>query len=259
MPNVLNFDPAQYLGFFVVFIRILGVFVSAPILGDTNIPAQVKLGFAFILSLVFFPILAPIKVPLNPDLGHIMLLTVGEMAVGLMIGFSARLVFAAVALAGEVIGFQMGISMAQVFDPTTGEQTSVISQIHMILALLLFVVLNGHHVFIQSLAVSFRQLPPGDFLFGGQDMQHMVSLASAMFIAGLRIGAPLIVTMLAANLSLGLISRTVPQMNVFMVGLPFTIALGVLVSALGMPFFLEAAGLLHGQIETLLLKGFRNG
>ena len=259
MPNILNFEPSQFLGFFVVFTRILGVFVSAPILGDNNIPNQVKVGFAFIVSLVFFPVLAPIKVPLNPDIGHIVLLTIGEMAVGLLIGFSARLVFTAVGFAGEVIGFQMGVSMAQVFDPTTGEQTSVISQFHMILALLLFVVLNGHHVFIQALALSYQQLPPGGFSVAGQDIERMLSLSSSMFVVGLRIGAPLIVSMLAANVSLGLMARTVPQMNVFMVGLPFTILVGLLLIVVGMPFFIEAVGVLHGQIETLLLKGLRNG
>ncbi len=103
MPNLLAFDPAQFLGFIVIFARVSGVLLSAPVLGDQNIPVQIKVAFAFVLSLIFYPVVAAPQVGDNPDLLDIIVLTTAELGVGVLIGFSARLLLAGVALAGEVI------------------------------------------------------------------------------------------------------------------------------------------------------------
>lgn len=259
MPNLLAFDPAQYLGFIVIFARISGVMLSAPVLSDSNVPLQVRAGFTFILSLIFIPVVADPHVPANPQLLDILLLLTAEVGVGLLMGFTARLLFAGVVMAGEIIGYQMGLGIANVYDPTTGGQVPLIGQFKGTFTLLLFVVMDGHHLFIRALASSYRLIEPGGLELTQGLMDHFVGLAGHIFVVGLQIGAPLIVAMMAANFSIGLVARSVPQVNIFIVGFPFTIALGLLLLALSFPFFIEAVAAIHNTLEELLLTGLRNG
>jgi flagellar biosynthetic protein FliR len=259
MPNLLAFDPAQYLGFVVILARISGLFLSAPLLSDDRVPVQVKAGFAFILSLVFFPVLGAPRLPANPNSAIVVLLMLQEVSVGVLIGFAAQLLFTGISFAGEVIGFQMGLGIANVFDPASDTQVPLIGQIQLIFALLLFVVLDGHHLLIQTLVVSYRIVGPGELQLTENLMTHYMGLAAQIFVVGLQIGAPLIVAMMAANLSIGLIARSVPQVNVFVVGFPFTIALGILLLTLGFPFFIEAVRVLLDQLEGLMLSGLSRG
>lgn len=259
MPNLLAFDPAQFLGFVVILARISGLFVSAPVLGHALVPPQVKAGFAFILSLIFYPVVAAPHVGANPNVVQIAVLLVREFGVGALIGFTARLLFTGITLAGEVIGFQMGLGIANVFDPSSDTQIPLIGQIKITFALLLFVILDGHHLMIRALVMSYRDIGPGAFTLTRPLLDHFIGLAGRIFVVGLQVGAPLIVAMMAANFSIGLIARSVPQVNVFIVGFPFTIALGILLLALGFPFFIEAVHALHNQLEGLLLQGFSRG
>jgi flagellar biosynthesis protein FliR len=259
MPNLLAFEPAQFLGFVVILGRVSGLIVSAPVLGDSTIPVQVKAAFAFILSLIFYPLVAAPQVGANPNAIAVVLLTAKEVGVGLLIGFSARLLFSGVSLAGEVIGFQMGIGIANVFDPTSDTQVPLVGQIKLNFALLVFVALDGHLVLIRALVMSYRFIKPGGLELTQPLFTYLMNLAAKVFVVGLQVGAPLIVAMLAANFSIGLIARSVPQVNVFVVGFPFTIALGILLLALGFPFFIEAVHALVDQLEALLLAGLSHG
>ncbi|HKI99657.1 MAG TPA: flagellar biosynthetic protein FliR [bacterium] len=259
MPNLLAFEPAQFLGFVIILGRISGLIVSAPVLGDRTIPVQVKAGFAFILSLIFYPIVAAPQVGSDPNIVSVVLITISEVGVGLLIGFSARLLFTGIAMAGEVIGFQMGIGIANVFDPSSDTQVPLIGQIQLNFTMLLFVILNGHLILIRALVMSYRLIKPGGLRLTEPLFHFLMDLAAKVFVVGLQVGAPLIVAMLAANFSIGLIARSVPQVNVFVVGFPFTIALGLLLLALGFPFFIEAVHALISQLETLLLTGLSHG
>ena len=259
MPNLLAFEPAQYLGFVLILGRISGLFVAAPIFSDQNIPPQLKAAFAFILSLVFFPVIAAPRISPDANIFSFVLLMAREFSVGALIGFTSRLLLTGVSLAGEVIGFQMGIGVANVFDPSSDTQQPLIGQIQLIFSLLLFVILDGHHVLIRALAMSYRVIGPGQVALTQATFDQYMRLAAGIFVVGLQVGAPLIVAMLAANFSIGLVARSVPQVNVFVVGFPFTIALGLLLLALGFPFFVESVQALIGQLESILLAGLGRG
>lgn len=253
MPNLLQFDPTQFVGFIVIFTRILGIMTLAPILGDNNIPAQIKVAIALLLSLVFFPIVAAPKVGASPDVGTLVYMAVTEFGIGLLMGFVARLFFTSVTLAGEVAGFQMGVSIANIFDPSSDTQISMIGQIQVVFALLLFVVLDGHHLLINSLAESYRIVAPGQLVMREEGMRMLIDQVGKIFLVGLQIGAPLIVALLAANFSMGLIARSVPQINVIIVGFPFTIGLGLLFLFIGFPFFVGAVMMLHERLGPTLM------
>jgi len=146
-----------------------------------------------------------------------------------------------------------------VFDPASDTQVPLIGQIELVFALLLFVVLDGHHMLIQALVMSYRIVGPGELQMSESLMHNYMALAAKIFVVGLQIGAPLIVAMMAANFSIGLIARSVPQVNVFVVGFPFTIALGILLLALGVPFFIETVHALVDQVQGLMLSGLSRG
>ncbi len=257
MPNLLQFNPAQFIGFFVIFARISGVMITAPVLNDATIPVQVKVGFTFLLSLVFLPLLTKSPLGANPNVAQLVVLMVGEVGAGLLLGFAAQLLFAGISLAGEVVGFSMGINMSHVLDPTFEAQVSIISEIKTVVALMLFVALNGHLLFIESIAKSYEVLPAGSVMLGQAGVAQYMGLATRMFYLGLQAGAPLIVALLAANFSLGLVSRAVPQVNIFFVGVPFTIALGLMLLTLSMPFYVSSLTDLFGSMQELLLSSMR--
>lgn len=253
MPNLLQFDPAQIIGFIVVFTRIVGIMTVAPILGDSNIPVQIKVAFAFILSLVFFPVVAAPNLGANPELGRVAYVVVTEFGIGLLMGFAVRVMFTGVSLAGEVAGFQMGIGVANIFDPGSQQQVSLVGQIQMIFALLLFAALDGHHLLIKSLVESYDLIAPGALALSEQGMRFMVDRVGKIFLVGLQVGAPLIVALLAANFSMGLIARSVPQLNVIVVGFPFTIGLGLLFMIAGFPFFIRAMVIVIERMDNVLM------
>ncbi len=257
MPNLLQFNPYQFLGFVIILARVSGVMITAPVLNDANIPPQVKIAVTLLLSLVFYPVVVRPVLPANPDIVRLILLTLGEVAVGVLIGFTAQMLFAGIGLAGEVIGFQMGLGIANVFDPVTQTQVSQISQLQTVMALMLFVALNGHHLFIEALAESYSVVPPGTLAITAGGVKHFMGVAGQMFVLGVQLGAPLIVALLAANFSIGLVARAVPQVNIFVVGFPFTIALGMLLLMLAMPFFLEGVAGLQRGLELTLRAGLQ--
>ena len=172
MPNLLQFDPSQIVGFILIFTRMGGLMIVAPILGDNNIPMQIKVAFTFLLSLVFYPVVAAPNLGANPEIATVGFVAIGEFGIGLLIGFAARLMFTGVSLAGEVAGFQMGVSIANIFDPTSAQQVSLIGQIQVVFALLLFVALDGHHLLIQSLVESYRIIPVGELELDGDKQTH---------------------------------------------------------------------------------------
>jgi flagellar biosynthesis protein FliR len=257
MPNLLAFNAAQFLGLFLVLSRVSGVMITAPILNDQTIPPTVKIGFTLLLSLIFYPVVTRPIVPAGTGAIEMLLLIAGELAVGLTIGFTAQLMFAGIEMAGEIIGFQMGVSMAHVFDPAFNTQTSLIAEINTVLALMLFVTLNGHHIFIEALARSFAIAQPGHIVLGKAALANLTAVSGKLFVVGLQIGAPLIVSLLAANLALGLVARAVPQINIFVVGFPFTIGMGLILMAAAFPFFVEGIEALQGGLDAMVTAGVR--
>lgn len=259
MPNLLGFDPVQILGFVVIFARVTGLMLFAPLLGDRNIPMQVKIGMAFVLALIFYPVVTAPKISPNPDMLDMALLMTIEVSIGALIGFAARMMLAGVSMAGEVAGFQMGLSIANIFDPTSETQVSLVGQIQTIFALMLLVAMDGHHLLIQAVISSYELVPPGELNLTRSLYDQVVGIGGSVFLTGVKIGSPLIVALMAANFSIGLMARSVPQVNVIVVGFPFTIALGLMLMALGFPFFVEAVVTLHNQLAELLMTLLRNG
>jgi flagellar biosynthesis protein FliR len=232
----------QVQGFFWIFIRVGILFLMLPLFSARGIPAMWKIGFSFLLSLVLTPVVPP--PPSFPQNALQVILGVSsEALLGFLMAMVVRLLFASIELGGQFMGFQMGFNMASAMDPQTGGQSEVISQFLYIFTILVFFIVNGHHLFIHALAASFKVVPPNTFQVNGLLFEWVIKTSGEMFLIGLKLAAPIMIALFLSNLCLGIVARTVPQVNILMIGFPVNIGLGlilfgVLLSNLS-PFLVE--------------------
>ena len=209
------------------FFRILAVFTAAPIFSSRAFPVRARIGLAFLIALAAQASLNNQQViGINsPDAFGAVLQQVG---VGLAIGFAVRLVFSVFELAGQVVGFQMGLGFAAFFDPSTSAQSSAMGRFYANIAALMFLAVNAHVVVLMAVIRSFEAFPVDqNFLSALQKMQ-LHTLGAELFASALWIALPVIGMLMFANLALGIVSRVAPQMNIFSVGFPVTLAVGLL-------------------------------
>ena len=249
MANLLSYDASQLLAFILVLVRVSGIISTAPVFGSSNIPPQIKVVLSLMLALILYPFIPLITVyPDRPD--HYIMLIASEMLIGLVLGIIARFLFGAVEFAGTVIGFQMGLGMAMVFDPQSQEQISLVGRFENATATLIFLAMDGHLIVLQALVRSYSVLPPGGASISRPLVENLTELSASVFVIGLQIGAPLIVALFLANAVVGLLARSVPQIQVFVVGFPLTLMLGFLFLFFGMPFFAQAVHQMFEKLDT---------
>lgn len=228
---MLTFSEAQLMAWvmpvFWPFLRVLAVFTAAPVLSNRATPIRVRIALSFLIALAAQPAL-----PAGPVIGlndpGAMGAVVQQVLVGLAIGFAARVVFAAVELAGELVGLQTGLNFASFFDPTLGSQSSAIGRFFAHAGALLFVVLNGHLLLAGTVVRSFNKFPVNGNPLESLNALPLHQLGAEMFSYGLWIALPMIGILMFVNAALGIMSRIAPQMNVFAIGFPVTLAAGLL-------------------------------
>jgi flagellar biosynthetic protein FliR len=223
--------------FFLVFVRMAALVVSMPVFSSKSIPTLFKIGLALAISTILFTMLDFEPLPISGDMLVFTIGVIGELMIGIIIGLSVRMIFAGIQLAGQLAGYQMGLAIANVMDPSSNEQFPILAQFNQLLALLLVLVTNVHHLFLRALAESYRLVPPFGFRFSNSVMQQLMDLGGNMFMIAIQVGAPVIAALLLSSVAFGLIARTVPQMNVFIVAMPVKIGVGLLFLGLGLPYF----------------------
>jgi len=228
--------------------RVLALLATAPVFNNMALPMQIRLVLGLAISLALTPALPPMPA-VPPGSWQGMALLAQQMLIGIALGFTLRLVFAAVDMAGSLMGLQMGLSFAVFYDPQSGSQTPVLSEFLGLLALLLFLAMNGHLLALSVLAESFSLLPVTLTPFAAKGFTALVASATTIFSIGLLLALPLIAALLIINIALGVLARLAPQLNIFAVGFPVTLAAGFVVLFLSMPFFGAA-------IERLYDGGF---
>ncbi len=242
------------IAFLLILFRISGMIVSAPLLNNPSIPAQSKIGMALALSLILFPLHSN-NLVVPTDLIQFTVLGFQEIVLGLLLGFAANLVFISLQMAGEFISVQMGLSISSALDPITGTQTPTIGQLFLYFAILIFLTLNIHHALILGVHHSFEWVPLGNFLsHGGLMTERFVRLSSEMFILALMVGVPVMGIMLLTEVALGFMAKVMPQMNIFMVGLPLKVAVGLLTILVCMPYLAELLGNRYADLVQQLTR-----
>jgi flagellar biosynthetic protein FliR len=243
--------------FFLVFLRVIAIVMTVPVFSSKSIPILFKLGLGFSMTILLVPLLKPGEIPFLSDIIPFGIGVMSEIVLGITIGFSVRLVFAGIQLAGQLAGFQMGFAIVNVMDPLTSAQVSIVAQLKYIIAILIFLAINAHHWFLRALVESFRLVPPFGFHFSASLMECLMRLGGSMFVVAVKVAAPVMVALLLTSVALGLVARTVPQMNIFIVAFPLKIVIGLLFLAFSLPYLLTFlkqlfAGL--GSDILLLLK-----
>ncbi|MEN6415535.1 MAG: flagellar biosynthetic protein FliR [Armatimonadota bacterium] len=240
--------------FLLVLARVGGIFTSAPIFGNVNVTVQVRVCVALSLTFVFLPMAQAGSV--SPDMLQFFFAIIKETLIGVLMGFLASLMFAAIQMAGSYIDLSMGLGFAQVVDPMTKQSGAVIGQLQNLAATLVFLAVNGHHMMITGLAESFSILPLGQMQFSPESAAGMLGMFATIFMAALRIAAPVVGAIFLTDVSLGILARTVPQLNVFIVGFPAKLTVGLFVVIAVLPIAIGVMvglfGGMHGDIIALL-------
>jgi len=249
---VISFTEAQILGWLNPllwpFLRALALFSAMPILGTRNVPMPVRIGLAGLIAFAAQPTL-PVAPVVALDSALAITLIVQQAVIGLSLGFAVRLVFASIEFAGEIIGLQMGLNFAGFFDPISAATATATSRFFGTTVAWLFIVINGHLLVIAALVQSFSAFPVGPEPFAFLHQVQPQRWGAELFSTGLWIALPLITMLLFVNLVLGAISRVAPQINIFAVGFPVTLGVGLLgllltLPALQMPFTMALERLL---------------
>ena len=230
-PNLLTiFSPSNILIFVLIFTRISGMIFSMPLISTYPIPQQVKIWLGALVAFILFPMVAAHQAFIVPhSIPEVLVYLVREFAIGCVIGFCANFLFAAVQIAGEFVSIQIGVSMSQVLDPTTGESTQILSQMYTYLATMVFIGLNAHQWLFAAIYKSFQTFPPGiEYIFTGNIVSQVLHMSSEMFVIGISMILPIFCVMFVSEVLMGFMSKMMPQMNIFMVAIPLKIYIGII-------------------------------
>lgn len=241
------------------FFRVLGLFATAPLFSESSITPQVKVGLATVIALAIAPNL---EIPALPTGSwEALWLAMQQILIGIALGFVMRLVFAIVLVAGEFIGFQMGLSFASFFDPSSGSNTAVISRLLNIVTMLIFLAVNGHLMMLQAFFYTFEMFPVAPSTLNPDGWGVILEWSRHIFLSGLLLALPLVIVLLTMNLAFGILNRTAQQITIFAVGFPITLSTGLIVLIIVVPqmtpFLLQIMEMGYENMARLM-QGFAN-
>jgi len=226
--------------FLMVLIRVLALFGTAPLISNRAIPSVVKLWAGAFIAFALFPLIVARSGEISLDLGSIIVHAIQEFIIGASIGFSMGVLFSGVIYAGDLIGVDIGFSISSLIDPQNGVSAPVIGQMQYIVAAFVFLILNGHFFLLQALKASYGIVPIAGMRISGGAVEAIVRITGMVFVTAIKIGAPVLISLFLTDVLMGIIARMVPQINVFFVGLPLKIGVGLMMLAASMPFFVYA-------------------
>ena len=237
---MISFTSAQLdvwlTSFMFPLARILGLLAAAPLFNSIAMPKRIRLGLGIAITLALLPVLPPMPtVPAGSWIGLAILAQ--QMFIGVLLGLTLRIAFAAIDLTGELIGLQMGLSFAVFYDPQNAGQTPVLSEFLGLIVTLVFLAMNGHLLTLAVLAESFKLLPVSATSLGIGNIGSFLAWSSVLFSAGLLLALPLITALLITNLAMGVLARVAPQLNIFAVGFPVTLVAGFVILMFSIPYF----------------------
>jgi flagellar biosynthetic protein FliR len=227
--------------------RILALIAASPLFGNSSVPASVKVSLGVMLALIVAPAVPAIPAADPMSLAGLLIL-MQEMLVGLAMGFTIRVIFAAVEMAGEISSLTMGLGFATFFDPNTRGRSSAISQFLSLVATMAFLAVNAHLVLLSALVESFSTLPISATPIYGGGFKQMADWGGVIFSTGVQLSLPIVGAVLITNVALGVLTRAAPQLNLFGIGFPSTLGVGLLVIAMTLPY-------LATPVQNLFLDG----
>ncbi len=218
----------QFSTFFLVFLRALAFMASGPLFTIKGVPAFFKAGFSLALAVVIYPVVAGLPVIIPGDVWGYGLAVISETGTGLLLGVAVTMILNSFRMAGQMVDFQIGYSMSAMLDPMSGAQHTLLSQYMYLLALLFFLLIDGHHTLIVALVKSYELVPLSAASFSGGMAYVLLKIFAGTFTIALRVCAPILAVLLISDLTLGFLARTAPQINVFITGFPIKMMAGLM-------------------------------
>jgi len=257
MTNFSYWSLNQFQQFLFILMRVAPIIFMMPPFSARNLSPLIKAGVTLVVCLALWPIVKREGSLFPSEPFSLIFYMLSEFMIGFIMGLSIRMVLGGVQLAGELVGFQMGFAMAHLIDPQSGMDTTLIAQFHYLLGLLIFLLIDGHHWFFRALSQSFYLIPPGDFYLQEGLYQYLLDLSGKMFITAIKMAAPVMAIMILIQIALGIVARTIPQVNILINSFPLTIGLGLVFLGLSMELLFpylkdlfEESG--KGLVHTLL-------
>lgn len=235
--EALGFTLLDMYHFLLVAFRTGALFMIVPVFSHDSIPSILRVSIIMIVAWMIYPFTNFALTQPPATLVHLLMVIFREIAIGYLMGFAVSALFAAVQFAGHVIGLQMGLAVATVLDPMGAGQISIFGEFYYLLSLLVFLGINAHHYIIEALIHSFEMVPVGMLTFSPSLAEFMITLTGMIFVVAVKLAAPVIITLFITNTVLGIVARTVPQMNVFIVGFPLSIGIGFALVLISLPIF----------------------
>ncbi len=245
----------SFSGFMLVFCRITAFFVTAPVFSSRNVPTSFKIGFSVFVAFLTFSGLGLQPVPMD---ALYVLSIFKEILVGLLLGFIGYMFFAVIQTAGSFIDMQMGLSMANILDPMTGTSSPLIGNMKYMLAMLLFLSFNGHHLLLTAIHDSYNWIPLQNDVFARMYSDNMVDFMLRTFTdsfgLAFKMAAPLVVALFLTDVGLGILAKTAPQFNIFVIGVPMKIIIGLILLVFLFPGMLSIFEMVFTALFTAMEK-----
>jgi len=246
--DILTIPYQEYKAFFLVLIRVSAILVMFPFFSARVIPTLIKAGLALVITIVLFPVINNQMVAFPGTLLGVAQLILAELIIGMTLGLMVQIFFEGVRMMGQMVGFQTGFAITNVLDPQSGMQVSIFANTAYLLAIVLFLLLNGHHILLNAVKSSFDIINVGSFGLNVGMLKKMTKISGDMFVIAVKIGAPPIAALLFTNLAFGLITKLMPQMNIMIVAFPVQICIGLFFFGISLNVLL---GFMKSYVEGL--------
>jgi len=235
--DFVNFTVTQFQFFILVLFRVAGMMTIAPFFGSMNIPRPVKIALALMISIVIFPIVQRPDIALPGTLSGYLIAGVAECSIGIVLGFAATLTFAGIQLAGHFVGQEMGLTLANVVDPTSFAQVTVVTQFKFIFSILIFLSVGGHLLLLWLLFWTFEMIPIMSVSYSRAVPEYIaMGMGAQMFVEAVKLAAPVMVAMLVTTVTMAFIAKTAPEINVFIIGFGIRAGVGLIILLLAIPY-----------------------
>lgn len=239
MASLFQFSENEILQFALVLIRLSAFFMIWPLLGIETVPAPLKILFSLVVTMMVYPVIKTRLPNIGTHESQLAFMSLREAFIGFTFGLLSRGFLNALKMAGELISTSIGLSSAQLYNPAMGSTSTPMDQLLFMLTGLVYLSIQGHHLFLVGAVDTFRVLPPGVLGFEARTFLQFTSIMSDLVIAGIRMSAPAVAAIFVVNVVMGVLGKTVPQINVLTTSLAVNLAVGLVVLFLALPSMLE--------------------
>lgn len=242
--------------FLLTFVRVVSVLWLLPLFSSRSVSIPFKAGLSLLIAYLLFDSMETSR-SFSSDPYFLLVFIFKEVLIGLAIGFSVRILFLAVTVAGDIISIQSGFSFARFMDPLSMTQMTVIEQFKNLLAMMLFLAVDAHHILVRALVSSFQEVPIGGATIQQPFFQYLIFVTGRVFVTGFKIGAPVIVTLLFVEIALGMLSKMIPQINIFIEGVPLKILVTVIMLSFSLGIIVPGIVSMFRAMDGEILRLFR--